>query len=44
MVWTAPSQPGTYEIKLIVSDGVIRASRSLQLEVKAPAPNSTPTN
>ena len=40
LVWTAPAQPGTYQIDLIVSDGVIRASRSLQLEVQAPAPTN----
>ena len=40
LVWTAPAQPGTYQITLIVSDGVIRASRSLQLEVQAPAPTN----
>jgi hypothetical protein len=44
MVWTAPAQPGSYQITLIVSDGVIRAARSLNLEVKAPAPSQTPTN
>ncbi len=45
LVWTAPQQPGSYEVTLIVSDGVIRASRSIELEVQAPAPGtgSTPT-
>jgi len=38
LVWTAPSQPGSYDVTLVVSDGVIRASRSIQLEVQAPAP------
>jgi spore germination protein YaaH len=40
MVWTAPAQPGSYEIQLIVSDGVIRAARSIHLEVQAPAPSN----
>jgi hypothetical protein len=39
LVWTAPAQPGTYDVSLIVSDGVIRASRSIQISVQAPAPN-----
>jgi hypothetical protein len=39
LVWTAPAQPGSYDVALIVSDGVIRASRSLQLSVQAPAPS-----
>ena len=38
LVWTAPAQPGSYDVSLIVSDGVIRASRSIQLSVQAPAP------
>jgi hypothetical protein len=40
LVWTAPSQPGSYEVSLIVSDGVIRASKSIQLQVQAPAPSN----
>ena len=40
VVWTAPAQPGAYEVTLVVSDGVIRASRSIQLEVLAPAPTN----
>jgi len=40
LVWTAPAQPGTYDVSLIVSDGVIRASRSIQLQVQAPAPTN----
>ena len=39
MVWTAPAQPGSYDVSLIVSDGVIRASRTVQLSVQAPAPS-----
>jgi spore germination protein YaaH len=39
LVWTAPAQPGAYDISLVVSDGVIRASRSIQLNVQAPAPS-----
>jgi hypothetical protein len=40
LIWTAPAQPGSYEIKLIISDGVIRVSRSIQLDVQAPAPSN----
>jgi hypothetical protein len=35
LVWTAPTQPGTYDIELIVSDGVIRAAQKISLVVKA---------
>ncbi len=34
LVWTAPTQPGTYDIELIVSDGVIRAEQKITLTVK----------
>jgi hypothetical protein len=34
LVWTAPAQPGTYDIELIVSDGVIRAEQKITLTVK----------
>ena len=34
VVWTAPA-PGTYEVTLVVSDGVVRAGQRLSLEVKA---------
>jgi spore germination protein YaaH len=40
LVWTAPAQPGSYEVSLIISDGVIRASRTIQLQVQAPAPSN----
>ncbi len=33
IVWTAPDQAGTYEISLVVSDGVIRAQQKIVLEV-----------
>ncbi len=36
VVWTAPDQVGTYEIALIVSDGVIRAQQMIVLEVLPP--------
>jgi hypothetical protein len=35
VVWTAPAQPGAYDVSLIVSDGVIRASQKVVLEVRA---------
>lgn len=34
--WTAPSEPGSYEIDLVVSDGVVRAQQQVTLEVVAP--------
>lgn len=37
IVWRAPSQPGAYDISLIVSDGVIRAKQTVRLEVVAGA-------
>jgi hypothetical protein len=40
LVWAAPAQPGTYDVTLVVSDGVIRASRSIKLQVQAPAPTN----
>ncbi len=36
IVWKAPAQPGTYEVALIVSDGVIRAMQTVSLEVRTP--------
>ena len=39
VVWTAPDEPGTYELSLIVSDGVIRAQQDIVLEV---LPSSEP--
>jgi hypothetical protein len=38
VTWTAPQEPGTYEITLIVSDGVIRLGQRITLEVVAPPP------
>jgi hypothetical protein len=48
--WVPPDEGGTYEISLIVSDGVTRVGRRLTLEVQAiatptptPTPETTPT-
>jgi hypothetical protein len=41
VTWTAPAEPGTYEITLTVSDGVIRVEQRFSLEVVA-APASEP--
>ncbi len=48
--WIPPDEGGTYEISLIVSDGVSRVGRRLTLEVQAiatptptPTPEETPT-
>jgi hypothetical protein len=38
LTWKAPAQPGAYDVSLIVSDGVIRASSKIVLQVQAPAP------
>jgi len=35
VTWTAPAEPGTYEITIIVSDGVTRVSRRATLDVVA---------
>jgi hypothetical protein len=37
IVWRAPAQPGSYDVSLIVSDGVIRAMQTVSLQVRAPA-------
>ncbi len=34
--WTAPATAGTYEVTLIVSDGVVRAEQKVALDVVAP--------
>jgi spore germination protein YaaH len=42
VTWTAPGEPGTYDITLIVSDGVVRAGQRFSLEVvEAPAAASS---
>jgi hypothetical protein len=46
VVWKAPAQPGTYDVSLVVSDGVIRASQKVVLEVRPPSaasPTPRPT-
>jgi hypothetical protein len=35
VTWTAPAEPGTYEITLTVSDGVVRVAQRFSLEVVA---------
>jgi hypothetical protein len=48
IVWKAPPQPGSYDITLIISDGVIRAAQKIVLDVRPPnttsqtAPSATP--
>jgi hypothetical protein len=38
VTWTAPGEPGTYDVTLIISDGVVRAGQRFSLEVvEAPA-------
>lgn len=40
VTWTAPQEPGSYEIALTVSDGVVRVEQRFSLEVvAAPAPS-----
>jgi hypothetical protein len=36
VTWTAPSEPGSYSVTLIVSDGVVRAGQRVTIEVVAP--------
>lgn len=37
--WTAPAEPGTYAVTLVVSDGVIRMGQQISIDVgAAPAP------
>jgi hypothetical protein len=46
ITWRAPEQPGSYDVTLIVSDGVIRVGQRLQFTVRLPgaAPaGATPT-
>ena len=42
IVWRAPAQPGSYDVSLIVSDGVIRAAQKIVMEVRAPGASGTP--
>jgi hypothetical protein len=35
VVWRAPAQPGSYEVFLIISDGVIRVSQKVVVEVRS---------
>jgi hypothetical protein len=42
VVWKAPPQPGSYDISLVVSDGVIRAAQKQVLEVRVPGPSGSP--
>ncbi|MBF6600581.1 MAG: hypothetical protein IVW36_08730 [Dehalococcoidia bacterium] len=36
VIWTAPAKAGTYQVTLIVSDGVVRAAQKVTLDVVAP--------
>jgi hypothetical protein len=38
IVWQAPAQPGSYEVSLVVSDGVVRAMQTITLQVTATNP------
>ncbi len=42
VVWKAPAQPGAYDIALVISDGVIRASQKIALEVRPPGTSVAP--
>lgn len=42
VAWRAPSQRGTYELSLIVSDGLVRVGRRLKLEAEAQQATPTP--
>lgn len=49
VVWKAPAQTGVYDVSLVVSDGVIRATQKVVLDVRpaqaspTPRPSATPT-
>ncbi len=38
IIWKAPAQPGSYEVALVVSDGVIQAMQTITLQVAATNP------
>jgi hypothetical protein len=41
IIWKAPAQPGSYDISLIVSDGVVRAAQKIVLDVRPPGASGT---
>jgi hypothetical protein len=41
LTWTAPAEPGTYDITIVVSDGVVRSGQQIALEV-VPPPDAAP--
>lgn len=43
VAWRSPGEPGSYELTLVLSDGLVRVARRLQLEVSGAAANPTPT-
>src|SRR4029079_11575767 len=43
VVWTAPAQPGAYDVSLIISDGVMRVAQKVTLTVGTGATTGTPT-
>ena len=45
IVWRAPAQPGSYDVTLVVSDGVMRAAQKIVLTVgnTSPTPGGTST-
>ena len=48
VVWKAPAQAGVYDVSLVISDGVVRATQKVVMDVKAaaaatPAPSGTAT-
>jgi hypothetical protein len=38
VVWKAPAQAGVYDVSLVISDGVVRATQKVVLDVKASQP------
>jgi spore germination protein YaaH len=46
VIWKAPAQAGVYDVSLVISDGVVRATQKVVLDVRqaqTPAPSSTGT-
>jgi hypothetical protein len=43
VTWRAPDQPGSYDVTLIVSDGVIRVGQRVNFTVRLPGSSPAPT-
>jgi hypothetical protein len=41
VVWKAPAQAGVYDVSLTISDGVVRATQKVVLDVRPPPASGT---